>query len=140
MNVTPKTLYDEINAILKKNIDTRKNYLEASKIAKEPDVKLFLKNKAHNKDLFIKRLMSELNISTDSFLDKDNFAKDHHIGASDDAMLMDLLKTDKQSLMDFESLLKHPTLPFPIRLIINEQIIFIRLDELKREQLSSVCK
>lgn len=55
-------------------------------------------------------------------------------------MFMDLLKTDKQSLTDLESLLKHPTLPFPIRLIINEQIIFIRLDELKREQLSGICK
>src|SRR5690606_11552497 len=99
--------------------------------------------------MFIKRLMSELHLDINTFMiDKqvsDNLQNQltettTQKASSDSVLLRESLKTDKQTLMDFESLLKHPTLPFSIRLIINEKIIFIRLDELKREQLIHICK
>lgn len=149
MNLIHDKLYTDLKHILEKNIDIREHYLRASQIAKEDDVKLFFKNKAHNRGMFIKRLMSELHLDINTFMiDKqvsDNlqnqFTKTTTQKASSDSVLLrESLKTDKQTLMDFEALLKHPTLPFTIRLIINEKIIFIRLDELKREQLFHICK
>lgn len=148
MNLTHEHLHNELTHILKKSIETQDAYNTASKIAKEDEVKLFLKNKADNRGLFNEKLKSVgirvskvskalLPINSQSELTS---PEETIIDPCDEILLMDSLKTDKQALQDFEVLLKYPTLPLSIRFIIKEQIIFIRLDELKMEQLILICK
>lgn len=58
--MTYENLYRVLQYILLKNISAEKSYLKASQIAKEANIKLFLKNKAHSKSLFAEKLRLEL--------------------------------------------------------------------------------
>lgn len=136
MNVTHDSLYAELRTILEKNIHALTSFLESSNIANDDEVKLFFKNKARNRNLFNEKLMSELNMVDDTFTEAGS--PETLVGSSDEVLLIESLKTDNQTLKDFEALLKQPTLPLSIRLIIKEQIIFFRLDELKMKQLTHI--
>lgn len=141
MNVTQSSLHHALINILDKNIEAHQSYSIAALNAKDSDVQLFFKNKAHNRSLFNEKLMHELNITESNLSSDEAIAEKLHDGDTDlcdEILLMQSLKLDKQTLMDFEKLLIHPELPLSIRLIIKEQIIFIRLDELKLEQLIQI--
>lgn len=141
MNVAQSSLHHALKNILEKNIEAYQHYSTAAVIAKNSDVQLFFKNKAYNKSLFNEKLMQELNINETPLNSLETLAEkkyDEGTDLCDEILLMQSLKSDKQTLMDFEKLLMHPELPISIRLIIKEQIIFIRLDELKLEQLNQI--
>ena len=142
-------LYKQIKTVLDKNIDAQKRYLKAAEIAKHVDVKLFFKQKEHNRSLFNERLLFELNYAFNapkidgSFDNLDTNALenlDHLLKATDKYLLMESLKDDKIALQDYEALLKHDKLPLSIRFIMKEQMTVIILDELKMKQLIAFCK
>lgn len=147
--MTYENLYRVLQYILLKNISAEKSYLKASQVAKEANIKLFLKNKAHSKSLFAEKLRLELadvlparNLNEASPKDPDCiFTKSMSIEpCCDEFLLMDTLQDNNQTLKEFEALLEHSSLPLSIRFIIKEQIVFIRLDALKMEQLFHICK
>lgn len=142
MNLSHEYLKDELADILKKSIETHQTYYNASKMAKEDEVKLFFKNKANNWSLFNEKLKSvgisisnNIDISSND-IEKDSFASvSNVVEPYEEILLMQSLKRDKQLLKYFNLLLKESSLPLSIRFIIKEQIVFIRLDALKIEQL-----
>jgi hypothetical protein len=142
MNLSHEYLKDELADILKKSIETHQTYYNASKMAKEDEVKLFFKNKANNWSLFNEKLKSVgISISNNIDISSNNIENDSVASVSnvvepcEEILLMQSLKRDKQLLKDFNLLLKESSLPLSIRFIIKEQIVFIRLDALKIEQL-----
>ena len=141
MNVLQSSLQQTLKNILDKNIEAHQNYSIASLNAKDGDVQLFFKNKAYNRSLFNEKLMHELNVTESNLSSTETIAEKRHdenTDLCDEILLMQSLKSDKQTLTDLEKLLMNPELPLSIRLIIKEQIIFIRLDELKLEQLIQI--
>jgi hypothetical protein len=142
--MTYENLYKVLQYIILKNISAEKSYLKASQIAKEANVKLFLKNKAQGKRLFAEKLRLELNDALPARNLNEAFPKEptciftKSMSAefcNDETLLMDSWQDNEQTLKEFDALLEHPSLPLSIRFIIKEQIVFIRLDGLKMEQL-----
>jgi uncharacterized protein (TIGR02284 family) len=150
MHSNYETLYNQIKKVLEKNIDAQKGDLKASETAKRHDVKLFFKQKAHNRYLFNEKLLFELNYAFDFPKVEGSFTsslqrvwmnfKDSLIDNSDKSLLTESLKGDIAAINDYEELLKQGMLPLPIRFIIKEQVTVIKLDRLKIEQLINFYK
>lgn len=150
MNDTHNHIYNELRFVLKRNIDSQERYAKTSTIAKEEDVKSFFKNKSYSRSLFNEKLKYELNYAFHALTPDGSYSNDKNLDhtasndvildPSDEFLLLESIKEDKQALYELDALLKYDNLPLSIRFLIKELITIIRLDELKLEQLIHICK
>jgi uncharacterized protein (TIGR02284 family) len=148
MRTTKENLEKRLQGILEKNIDARKGYENAAKIAESPNLKSFFKRKAQERHIFNQNLKKEIMASYGKIEEEGSTAgivhrawmdiKSFFTGNNDVAMLEECIRGDRTAEEEYEDILNNNDLPISIASIIGEQKMKIRTDLLKIKTLEDL--